>query len=382
MKMKLNKIQVSIDELILDPNNPRFSKNEHDLIQNEKMFADPDVQSETLAKMVSDNEFDVTGLEKSIKSNGFVSIVQPLLVRKIGDKYLVIEGNRRTSALKQLRRKHGSGKPKDELSASLLATMDAIEVVDCTGASKDDIDLLLGMIHVGGTRDWELLPSSFYLYKLYSELLSKKEKWNISDVESKFYYDVSLAKTVAEKASIKLSSVRDSLKVYRLYKQLHDELEERGTLHGSDFNHRKASFIKESVNGKVLEQYFGFNANNYQLSDEGIDKWINLILGDGEVERVILTPNTGDSTLRDFKKILSDGDAADEDRVVVDREPTSKVKADVIARKIQRNLNSTLKTVKGELDKINIAGLKSFSNADKELLEQIQLTITLIQGRV
>ena len=79
---------------------------------------------------------------------------------------------------------------------------------------------------------------------------------------------------------------------------------------------------------------------------------------------MILTPNTGDSTLRDFKKILSDGDAADEDRVVVDREPTSKVKADVIARKNQRNLNSTLKTVKGELDKINIAGLKSFSNAD------------------
>ena len=151
------KINLSIDDLILDPNNPRFSKNEQDIIQDEDRYADEEVQQETLRKMTSDNEFDISSLEKSIKKNGFVSIVQPILVRKIKDKYLAIEGNRRTSALKELRRKHEAGKASDQLDDYVLNSLDSIEVVDCTDSSKEDIDMLLGMIHVGGTKDWELL---------------------------------------------------------------------------------------------------------------------------------------------------------------------------------------------------------------------------------
>ena len=67
------KINLSIDDLILDPNNPRFSKNEQDIIQDEDRYADEEVQQETLRKMTSDNEFDISSLEKSIKKNGFLT---------------------------------------------------------------------------------------------------------------------------------------------------------------------------------------------------------------------------------------------------------------------------------------------------------------------
>ena len=83
-----------IDQIIRD-----FQKNEHELIANESKFADPEIQEQTLAKMVGDSDqFDIISLKKSIQSNGFIEIVQPIMVRKIGSHYLVIEGNRRTSA--------------------------------------------------------------------------------------------------------------------------------------------------------------------------------------------------------------------------------------------------------------------------------------------
>ena len=76
--MALPKINLSIDQLILDPNNPRFSKNEQDIIQDPNRYEDEDIQLETLRKMTSDNEFDIASLEKSIKENGFITIVQPI----------------------------------------------------------------------------------------------------------------------------------------------------------------------------------------------------------------------------------------------------------------------------------------------------------------
>ena len=110
--MKFPIIKVTLEDLILDPNNPRFSKNEHELIDVESKFAEQEVQNLTLLKMTTGDQFDVDSLAASIKNNGYVSLVQPMLVRKINDKFLVIEGNRRTSALKTLKIKHNSGQKK------------------------------------------------------------------------------------------------------------------------------------------------------------------------------------------------------------------------------------------------------------------------------
>ena len=84
--MALPKITLSIDQLIRDPNNPRFSKNESDIIHDQNRYEDDDIQDETLRKMISENEFDISGLEKSMKENGFISVVQPILVKKIKDR--------------------------------------------------------------------------------------------------------------------------------------------------------------------------------------------------------------------------------------------------------------------------------------------------------
>lgn len=383
--MALPKINLSIDQLILDPNNPRFSKNEQDIIQDPNRYEDEDIQLETLRKMTSDNEFDIASLEKSIKENGFITIVQPILVKKIKNKYLAIEGNRRTSALKELKRKHDAGKAADILNDEVLASINQIEVVDCTGSSKEEIDMLLGMIHVGGTKDWELLPSSFYLYKLYIELIMNEKGISFEEADEAFEYSPNLAKIVAAKASVKLSQVRDNLKIYRAYNQLYNELNDLGIYNDELYNHRKASLIGDSIKNSTLKKYFGFDDIRYKFSEEGKEKWINLMIqaddGDGNtIAKVITSPSTGDSTLRDFAKILADGNEADHDRVYIDREKTSVVAADVMSRKNKRTLNLALKTVKIELGKINFDGVVGLAEDDKDLLNEIEGFFQAIKG--
>ena len=383
--MALPKINLSIDQLILDPNNPRFSKNEQDIIQDPNRYEDEDIQLETLRKMTSDNEFDIASLEKSIKENGFRTIVQPILVKKIKNKYLAIEGNRRTSALKELKRKHDAGKAADILNDEVLASINQIEVVDCTGSSKEEIDMLLGMIHVGGTKDWELLPSSFYLYKLYIEIIMNEKGISFEEADEAFEYSPNLAKIVAAKASVKLSQVRDNLKIYRAYNQLYNELNDLGIYNDELYNHRKASLIGDSIKNSTLKKYFGFDDIRYKFSEEGKEKWINLMIqaddGDGNtIAKVITSPSTGDSTLRDFAKILADGNEADHDRVYIDREKTSIVAADVMSRKNKRTLNLALKTVKIELGKINFDGVVGLAEDDKDLLNEIEGFFQAIKG--
>jgi hypothetical protein len=383
--MSLPKLFISIDQLILDPNNPRFSKNEKDIIQDETTYCQLAIQEETLRKMVTDNEFDINGLEKSLKENGFISVVQPIIVRKIDDHYLVIEGNRRTSAMKELKRKHNLGKAIDLLDQNLLDSFENIEVVDCTASSKDVIDMLLGMIHVGGTKDWELLPSSFYVYKLYLEQLMELRKGTLEDAENNFYYEAKLTKIVAAKASIKPLQVRENLKIYRVYNQIYNELVDENVYDETTFNNKKASLIGDSIKKDSMKAYFGFDENRFLLSSDGLEKWINLMIGtissNGEfIEKVITTPSTGDSSLRDFGIVLSDGTTSDLERVVVEREKTSIVAADVISRKNKRTLNLALKTVKNELQKIDIQGLMGVAEDDKDLLDEIERTINTIKN--
>ena len=147
LKSKIKRINVPLEKLILDPNNPRFSKNQHELITDESKFADPAVQEEALAKMLGNkDQFDIIGLKRSIQSNGWVEELQPMFVRRIGDHYLVIAGNRRISALKELYRKNNSGKAGDSLRQELLDTMSQMPVWDCSDASKDEIRVLLSML--------------------------------------------------------------------------------------------------------------------------------------------------------------------------------------------------------------------------------------------
>src|ERR1035438_7886348 len=97
-------INVKLDQLLLDPNNPRFAELDDAAEVIESRFNEPRIQSETMNKMKAD-KLKVSELRDTIKTIGFLPMDR-IIVRKWKqskkdeEKYVIIEGNRRITALK------------------------------------------------------------------------------------------------------------------------------------------------------------------------------------------------------------------------------------------------------------------------------------------
>src|SRR4051812_33121508 len=108
--MSLEKVHLKVVDILLDPNNPRFADISDDSLNvPESRFADPNVQEEAFKKMMHP-KFDVITLAKSIETVGFIQ-VDNIVVKQIDQTgvYVVVEGNRRVTALQYLIREYKRG---------------------------------------------------------------------------------------------------------------------------------------------------------------------------------------------------------------------------------------------------------------------------------
>ena len=122
-------LMVDLDDQLLDPNNPRFSElGEERNSVAESRFADPKVQANTFEKMRHER-FDVNELRDTIKTLGFLPmdriVVRRWKVASEPAKYVVIEGNRRVTALRWLIQLHDNG--KETFSEERLRNLQRIE---------------------------------------------------------------------------------------------------------------------------------------------------------------------------------------------------------------------------------------------------------------
>lgn len=156
----LSPVKIKLEYLLLDPNNPRFSELGEEL-QNiaEGRFADEKVQSNTFEKM-KDPAFDVGELRDTVKSLGFLPMDR-IVVRKWkishpdgNARYVVVEGNRRVTALKWLINLHDIG--KETFSAEQLENFTNIEclLLDEKLAPDSATLILPGLRHVSGVKEW------------------------------------------------------------------------------------------------------------------------------------------------------------------------------------------------------------------------------------
>lgn len=149
---------VELNDLLLDPNNPRFSElGEERNPVAESRFADLKVQAATFDKM-RDQRFDVNELRDTIKTLGFLPmdriVVRPWKISSNPSKYVVIEGNRRVTALRWLVQLHDNG--KETFSEGRLANLQHLEclVLDDQLAPTSASLVLPGLRHVSGIKEW------------------------------------------------------------------------------------------------------------------------------------------------------------------------------------------------------------------------------------
>lgn len=148
---KFRKIPVA--DLSLDPHNPRLPKS----MGNKS-------EKEIINFLLSDAS--LIELMLAIGKNGFFEGEQ-LLVIPEGNKYLVIEGNRRLSAVKLLHNPELGEVYKSKI-AQVIAESEhkPIEIPCLIFDSKDEILKYLGYRHITGIKSWKLLEKARYLAKL------------------------------------------------------------------------------------------------------------------------------------------------------------------------------------------------------------------------
>ena len=88
---------VSLNRLYLDPNNFRFVNHAEYRPVTPKHVYDADVQRRTTGFVLGRHQENVRDLIASIKENGWLDI-DPILARKDGVRFLVVEGNRRVAS--------------------------------------------------------------------------------------------------------------------------------------------------------------------------------------------------------------------------------------------------------------------------------------------
>lgn len=361
----LKEENINTEDLLLDPNNPRFSKH-HDEMTSDARLANEEVQADAYARMNNkENRFEIEELVEAIMTDGYIH-VDKIFVKKVNSKYLVIEGNRRVTAIKKILKDH-SDKISDERKKE-ISTMPCIVVDGADPEANNIIRKILGLRHHGSILQWKPLPAAFNLYQEYMMELCEADPDKAKDPNN-FIFLPNVAKKVASTFSVKGNDVKQKVKLYRIYQQLIEASRQHPDVVNSD----SFSMIEETIARTGLKSYFEYDEKSSTFSDEGIELMLDLYFGLRGNEPVITEASAGSSTVRDFAYVVTEGTEEDIRRITIDREKASIVQAEVKTKKSRRSLQNTLELVLIELGKINLGeiGVEGFAANETEYIVKI-----------
>lgn len=157
-------ILVNLDNLFLDPENPRLPTN---------ISRKPLDMLEYLAKYTS-----IEDLMNAIAENNYFS-GEPLIAFKENEKFFVVEGNRRLTALKLINNPYEVQNPSSrsiEISANARYKPQNIPVVVVD--SREAAIPYLGYRHITGVKQWEPLAKARYIKSVFDLLTDHDDDIN------------------------------------------------------------------------------------------------------------------------------------------------------------------------------------------------------------
>lgn len=269
----LTDINISIVDMMLDPNNPRFIKdfNFGEIIADNKVESKQSEILKLFKKTSTTDDEDVTNINdlyESMMTIGFVAIDR-IVVRKLkgSDKYLVIEGNRRVSTIKHIlddyynkrdRFSDPTRRQQYEFLKSSLETPIKCILLETDGVPEDEtqhrISVILGLRHHGSLLEWEPLPSAYNIYKEYM---------NTEPRSDSFRFVAQKENDVAHRLSIKSREVKSALKTYIAFTQM-------STVY--PVKERHYSLIEAGVtNAKLSHEFIKVSNETFKLDEASLE---------------------------------------------------------------------------------------------------------------
>jgi hypothetical protein len=285
--MQVNPLELSPQQLLLDPNNYRF----HDLSGYKEVsrtrYAEPGVQERALQFLRDTASFNLGALRESIISNGFVPFEQIVVEQYQTDanalQYVVVEGNRRVAAIKMILRDHEGGALT--LAAPVLSSISKLSVIEIIGTEAERSryqKTLMAIRHVAGIQEWGPYQQARLVVEMY-------------DNEEHAFGPV------AQRIGI---SSREVARRYRASKAL-EQMEEDEEF-GDYAAPRLYAFFHEAVSQPKVRDWLKFSDQTYRAEDEESRRVFYELLSPREIDGEVRPPKLQNATqqVRQLKEIV------------------------------------------------------------------------------
>ena len=342
--------EIDIKDLLLDPNNPRFSRMKKDIPV--KNIDKESTQSNTLSYI---NSFGIKELKESIQNTGFLPIDRIVVVQlKEGSKkYVVLEGNRRVSAIKSLLLDIAEGIEVRQDVKDSLEKIPVVVLKDMTyGDSNDYKFLIQGIRHISGVKSWNPYEQAKALVALIDDL---------------GYFFVDAAKTLGLGKN-KASWMR---KAYYAFEVMRNDEEVTVDTNEPEIT-KYFSYFVELIKNTYLRSYYGWNdeENRFENHRELINfyEWIGLKdLENGE-EHPVQIPMAID--VRKLPKVLENEKS---NLILSSGENIHKAIAtlNIISEEEKEDYSVQLKDILNKLKRLPSNFVKNMSDEDIKNLESI-----------
>ncbi|MEE1058870.1 MAG: AAA family ATPase [Treponema sp.] len=281
---------VDISKLILDPNNFRLINEKNYTSVEKNKITDVQVQKRTLNMLCGQKNENIQDLLDSFKTNGYLPVDQ-IQVKKIEgtESYLVLEGNRRTAALKILKELYEN--ESIDLQKFDIEFLKAIPVVVYSGAD-DEVQqfIVMGLKHISGNKKWG--------------------EWNQAQLVKKLYDSGSMdEETICSSIGIDKTSLRRNLRALSLIDQY------KASDYGDQFTTSLYPVFRELITYTGIKDWLDWDENlkiaNNRLH---VEQLFSLLSTDNEIDdndtKKILHPAiTKREEVRTLSKFIDDDNA-------------------------------------------------------------------------
>jgi len=158
---KTKKISKNLNNFYLDPNNYRFvDHKDYKEVKKEEVL-DVTIQQRTRNFISGKNREGVKDLLDSFKANGFLE-VDLIQLKDLGEnKYLVLEGNRRVTALKILKEEFDNGLDIGKFNPDVFKKVPSFIHEDENDATHR---IIMGLKHISGNKKWPAINQAQLIY--------------------------------------------------------------------------------------------------------------------------------------------------------------------------------------------------------------------------
>jgi hypothetical protein len=289
---------VPFNSIYLDPNNPRLGRDDGPGYEDPRALFDAKVQAEVEEQVAG--SYDVETLIAAIIAQGWMPIDNIVIwtYPKQPNSHIVVEGNRRTVALRKIRgpildrerkklERMESGKKRytdhdlkaqRELVARLetiVADTDQLPVVPLDAANIKELEhklpRVLAVRHITGAKGWGNFAQDLWLLKRYEQLFE-----DTHTKETSLFWDADLIKQLADEASLTAAEAKKLLRTAMCFSHFDAEFTDQ-LPEGEEFEPGDYYLFENIVRRAWVRQQLGLGEDDLHLSswaEEVLFEWV------------------------------------------------------------------------------------------------------------